>query len=184
METQQVRRTHWPAACGHVCVSFLCPLYFLILILLIKLWESARLTSPSPSPQLSHREHKGLEEAGRGAQTEQGEEPESANRGGIHGGSASLLISILPLWMKLFRGAPRPSIPNTPPKPSLNPHCVCAHTYTHVGFISTTNGSSGCGDGNAHQWMQRCRYDGRRPSPQIPAFFSWNKVSYQNRSVL
>lgn len=135
-------------------LSFFPPLYFLIQILLIKLWEPAGLLPPplpSSSPQLSHREHKELESGLRETARETREEWERLNRGWIHGGSALLLISILALWMKLFRGAPRPSIPNTPPKLSLNPHRVCTHTCTHM--QTCTAHAPIYGNESKHQWM-------------------------------
>lgn len=96
------------------------PFYFLIQILLIKLWEPAGLLPPPPSSQqLSHREHKEREES----------PVRERHRGWTEGGFMAALLCFLSVsWLCEWSSSEEP---NTPPKLSLNPHRVHPHTRTH-----------------------------------------------------
>lgn len=123
--------------------SFL-SLYFSILL------DNTRYAAATPppslilllqSPQLSHREHKGLKE--KWERQRQKEKTEESERDWTEGGFMAVLLCFLSVsWPSEWNSsALRPLIPNTLPKAISESQCVCMckSVYAVVPFRGPTN---------------------------------------------
>lgn len=109
--------------------SLFLPLSFLTQILLIKLWEPAGFSPPSPPPfLLISTTFSQWEQTERETQREKREREteQRVDSWRLCSGSYQYLGSVNEARQRSH------SIPNTPPKLSLNPHRVSTHTRRHL----------------------------------------------------